>query len=108
MSDSPINFNGLDSAVHGPLRLGILTALQMERSLDFTALKKRLDVADGAIGIHLRKLEDIGYLSCKKSFVGRRPKSTYRITAAGRRALSNYLDAMQQVINAVEVTRRHS
>ena len=85
MSDSPINFNGLDSAVHGPLRLGILTALHMEGALDFTALKKRLDVADGAIGIHLRKLEDIGYLSCKKSFVGRRPKSTYRITAAGRR-----------------------
>jgi DNA-binding PadR family transcriptional regulator len=101
MSQSPINFNGLDSAVHGPVRLGVLTALHMEGALDFTTLKKRLDVADGAIGIHLRKLEDIGYLTCKKSFVGRRPKSTYRITAAGRRALSDYLDAMRQVIEAV-------
>lgn len=101
MSELPINFNGLDSAVHGPMRLGVLTALQMEGSLDFTTLKKRLDVADGAIGIHLRKLEDIGYLTCKKSFIGRRPKSTYRITAAGRRALSSYLDAMRQVIEAV-------
>ena len=102
MSESPINFNGLDSAVYGPVRLGVLTALQVDGALDFTSLRKRLDVADGAIGIHLRKLEDVGYLSCKKSFVGRRPKSTYRITAAGRRALSNYLDAMQKVIDAVE------
>lgn len=58
-------------------------------------------MADGAVGIHLRKLEDTGYLTCKLSFVGRRPKSTYRITAAGRRALSNYLDDLRQVIEAV-------
>ncbi len=97
----PIDFNGLDSAVHGPIRLGVLTVLQTDGPLDFTTLKKRLDVADGAMGIHLRKLEDIGYIACKKSFVGRRPKSTYRITAKGRRSLLNYLEAMQQVIDAV-------
>jgi predicted ArsR family transcriptional regulator len=101
MSELPIDFNGLDSSVYGPVRLGILTALQMDGALDFTTLKKRLDVADGAIGIHLRKLEDVDYLTCSKSFVGRRPKSVYRITAPGRRALSNYLNAMQQVIEAV-------
>src|SRR5262245_61152824 len=106
MGEIPINFNGLDSAVHGPVRLGVLTALHMEGALDFTTLKKRLDVADGAIGIHLRKLEDIGYLTCKKSFVGRRPKSTYRITPAGRRALASYLDAMRQVIDAVEAKQK--
>jgi len=70
--------------------------------MDFTTLKKRLDVADGAIGIHLRKLEDIGYISCKKAFVGRRPRSTYRITPKGRRSLLDYLDAMQRIIDAVE------
>ena len=102
----PIDFNGLDTAVHGPIRLGVLTALQTAGPLDFTTLKKRLDVADGAIGIHLRKLENIGYIGCKKSFVGRRPRSTYRITSRGRGALRNYLDAMQQVIDAVEEARK--
>ena len=97
----PIDFNGLDTAVHGPIRLGVLTALQTDGPLDFTTLKKRLDVADGAMGIHLRKLEDIGYIACKKTFVGRRPKSTYRITSKGRSSLLNYLEAMQQVIDAV-------
>jgi DNA-binding PadR family transcriptional regulator len=98
---SPIDFNGLDTAVHGPVRLGVLTALQTDGALDFTTLRKRLDVADGALGVHLRKLEDVGYVRCTKSFVGRRPKSTYRITAAGRKALARYLDAMRQLIEKV-------
>lgn len=102
MTDSPIDFNGLNSAVYGPIRLGVLSALQMDGALDFTTLKKRLDVADGALGLHLGKLEEIGYLTCKKAFIGRRPKSTYTITAKGKRALSTYLEAMQQLINALE------
>lgn len=102
MTDMPINFNGLDSSVHGPVRLGALTALQMDGALDFTTLKKRLEVADGALGIHLRKLEDIGYITCKKAFVGRRPRSTYKITSKGRKALRDYLGSMQQLIDAVK------
>ena len=97
----PIDFNGLDTAVHGPVRLGVLTALQIDGSLDFTTLKQRLGVADGVVGMHLRKLEEIGYIACKKAFVGRRPKSTYRITRQGRKALADYLAAMQRVIDAV-------
>ncbi len=99
---APIDFNGLDSAVHGPVRLGVLTALRIEGPLDFTTLKKRLEVGDGVLGLHLRKLEETGYLTCKKTFVGRRPKSTYRITRTGRKALADYLDAMQSLIDAVE------
>ncbi len=99
---TPIDFNAVDTAVHGPVRLGVLTALQTSGPLDFTTLKKRLGVHDGVIGTHLRKLEDVGYITCKKAFVGRRPKSTYRITPAGRNALSNYLEAMQRIIDAVE------
>jgi DNA-binding PadR family transcriptional regulator len=99
---APIDFNGLDTVVHGPVRLGVLTALQTSGPLDFTTLKKRLDAADGVIGLHLRKLEDAGYIACKKAFIGRRPKSTYRITSLGRKALAKYLDAMQQLIDAVE------
>ncbi len=98
----PIDFNGLDTVVHGPVRLGVLTALQTGGPLDFTTLKKRLDVGDGVLGLHLRKLEETGYLTCKKTFVGRRPKSTYRITPSGRKALTCYLHAMQTLIDAVE------
>ena len=104
MSDQPINFNGLDSTVHGPVRLGVLTALRMDGSLDFTTLKKRLEVADGALGIHLRKLEEAGYVRCRKRFVGKRPKSTYTLTKKGERALGNYLDAMQAVIDAMKAS----
>lgn len=100
---TPIDFNGLDTAVHGPLRLGVLTTLRIDGPLDFTTLKKRLGAADGAMGLHLRKLEDCGYISCEKAFVGRRPKSTYRITPAGRIALAKYLEAMQQLIEAVDL-----
>jgi predicted ArsR family transcriptional regulator len=102
----PIDFNGLDTTVHGPVRLGVLTALQIDGPLDFTTLKKRLAVADGALGLHLQKLGEAGYVSCEKAFVGQRPKSTYRITPVGRRALSNYLNAMQSVIDSVRDKKR--
>ena len=100
-----IDFNGIDTAVHGPVRLGVLSALQMDGPIDFTTLCKRLDVVDGAMGVHLRKLEDIGYIACKKTFVGRRPKSTYRITRKGQHALGRYLDAMQQLIQQLDLPR---
>jgi DNA-binding MarR family transcriptional regulator len=99
---SAIDFNGLDTLVHGPIRLGVITALHVEGPFDFTTLVKRFDVADGAMGVHLRKLEDAGYIACQREFVGRRPKSTYRITAAGRRALRQYLDTMQQIIDLAQ------
>ena len=99
--DPPIDFSSIDTAVHGPIRLGVLTALQAEGALDFTTLKHRLTVADGAIGTHLQKLEGIGYIACTKEFVGRRPKSTYQITATGRKALFNYLETMQQLIDSL-------
>ncbi len=101
MTDSPINFSSIDTAVHGPIRLGVLAALQADGALDFTTLKKRLGVADGAIGTHLQKLEAIGYIECDKQFVGRRPKSTYQISDKGCKALLNYLDMMQQLIDSL-------
>ncbi len=100
-TEPPINFSNIDSAVHGPIRLGVLTALQAEGPMDFTTLKKRLQVADGAIGTHLQKLESIQYIECEKQFIGRRPKSTYRITPTGKISLFNYLEMMQQLINSL-------
>ena len=96
-----IDLNGLDTSVHGPIRLGVLTILLTDGDTDFTTLKQRLKLSDGALGPQLLKLEDIGYLKCEKSFVNRRPRSTYRLTAAGRRALLKYLDHMQALIDSV-------
>ena len=101
----PIDFNGLDTTVHGPVRLGVLTALQIDKELDFTTLKKRLNTKDGSLGMHLQKLEEIGYITAQKTFVGRRPKTTYRLTPAGRKALVNYLDSMSKLIEAVNSAR---
>jgi DNA-binding PadR family transcriptional regulator len=96
-----IDFNGLDTAVHGSTRLGVLTVLQTDGATDYTTLKQRLKLSDGALGPQLLKLEDIGYLKCVKCFVDRRPKSTYSLTPTGRKALLRYLEQMQAVIDAV-------
>jgi DNA-binding HxlR family transcriptional regulator len=98
----PIDFNGLDTTVHGPVRLGILTALHTDGPLDFTTLKKRLDVVDGVLGLHVEKLGGKGYVASRRAYLGRRPRTTYYITRAGRGALRRYLAAMQALIDAVE------
>src|SRR5215831_18304225 len=99
---NPIDFNGLDTTVHGPIRLGILTALHVDGPLDFTTLKKRLETADGSLNLHVGKLEDCGYITSKKAFIDLRPKTTYRITAMGRRALAIYLENMKSLIEYLE------
>ena len=106
MSEPPIDFNGLDTAVHGPVRLGVLTALRLDGPLDFTTLRKRLGVADGALGLHLGKLETAGYVRGRTALLGRRPRTTYRLTPAGRRALAGYLDSMRRLLDAIEAKRR--
>ena len=103
---SPVDFNGLDTIVHGPVRLGILTLLHLDGPLDFTALKKRLDVPDGAMGTHLQKLEEEGYIRVKKEFIGKRPRSTYHLLPAGRAAFAKHLRNLQSIIDAVEGTFR--
>jgi DNA-binding HxlR family transcriptional regulator len=98
----PIDFNGLDSAIHGPIRLGIMTSLQVDGALDFSTLKKRLEVPDGSLNLHLRTLEESGYIRSRKAIVGLRPKTTYTMTPAGRKALVTYVKSMRAVINAME------
>jgi DNA-binding HxlR family transcriptional regulator len=101
---APIDFNGLDTAVHGPVRLGIMTALQVDGALDFTTLKNRLDTVDGSLNLHLGKLAECGYITSKKAFVALRPKTTYKITPSGRKALINYLQNMKSLIAYIEDT----
>lgn len=96
----------LDTTIHGPIRLGVLAALQVDSVLDFTTLKKRLRVSDGALGLHLKKLETAGYISSSKAFIGRRPRTTYKLIPKGQRAFAAYLDQMQALLDAVQDARR--
>ncbi len=91
----------LDRLIHERLRLGILSALSVNESLTFNELKKLLDTTDGNLSVHARKLEEAGYVACTKSFAGRMPRTDYRLTAAGRRALDRYLDHMEALIQAM-------
>jgi len=92
-----------DRLIYGRVRLGILSALAVNEPLSFSDLKALFQVTDGNLSAHARKLEDAGYISCRKSFAARRPKSEYRLTSAGRRALNRYLEHIEAVIKA---TRR--
>jgi DNA-binding MarR family transcriptional regulator len=92
-----------DRLVYERVRLGIMSALAVNERLTFTELKSLFEVSDGNLSAHARKLEEAGYLDCTKSFEGRRPKSEYRITPTGRKALHRYLEHIEAVIKA---TRR--
>ena len=90
----------LDRLIHERVRLGIVSALAGVDRLSFNELKSLLKVSDGNLSVHARKLEEADYISCTKSFDGRIPKTEYRLTAAGRRALERYLDHMEALIRA--------
>jgi DNA-binding MarR family transcriptional regulator len=90
----------LDRLIHERLRLGIVSALAVNDSLSFSDLKKLMKTTDGNLSVHARKLEEADYIACTKSFEGRMPKTQYRLTAAGRRALERYLDHMEALIRA--------
>lgn len=93
----------LDRVVHERVRLGIVSALAVNETLTFNELKALLKTTDGNLSVHARRLEEAQYISCTKSFAGRIPKTEYRLTAAGRRALERYLDHMEALIR---VTRQ--
>ena len=90
----------LDRLIHERVRLAIVSALAVNESLTFNELKQLLNTTDGNLSVHARKLEEAQYVVCHKFFDGRTPKTEYRLTAAGRRALENYLGHMETVIRA--------
>jgi DNA-binding transcriptional ArsR family regulator len=90
----------LDRLLHDRMRLGIVSALAAADDLSFTDLRAALNATDGNLSVHARKLENAGYVSCDKTFAGRVPRTAYRLTAAGRRALEKYLDHMDAIIRA--------
>ena len=91
----------LDRIIHERLRLDIVSALAVNPLLSFSELKKLLDTTDGNLSVHARKLEDAQYITCDKGFDGRIPRTEYRLTAAGRRALEKYLTHMEALIRVV-------
>src|ERR1700728_3960083 len=94
---------GFDRLIYERVRLGIMSALAMNEQLTFNELKSLFDVSDGNLSAHARKLEEAGYVVCTKSFEARRPRSEYRITPVGKKALLRYLEHIEAVIKA---TRR--
>jgi len=90
----------LDRLIHERVRLGIVSALAVNDALSFNQLKALLKTTDGNLSVHARRLEEAQYVTCAKSFEGRIPKTEYRLTALGRRALERYLDHMEALIRA--------
>jgi DNA-binding HxlR family transcriptional regulator len=90
----------LDRLIHERIRLGIVSALAVNRSLTFNELKALLKTTDGNLSVHARKLEEADYIVCTKSFDGRLPKTEYRLTVLGRKTLEKYLDHMEALIRA--------
>jgi len=93
------NIEAIDEVIHGRVRLGIMAFLAGADSADFSTLKARLQVTDGNLSVHLRKLEDTGYVEVIKQFVGRKPQTQARITKAGRAAFTRYLQAMSALVD---------
>jgi DNA-binding MarR family transcriptional regulator len=96
------DYREIDDVIHGRLRLGIMAYLSTASPAVFGELREKVGATDGNLSTHLRKLEEEKYISCKKSFVGRRPMSTYRITSRGRKAFAEHLEVMQRLIKALQ------
>ncbi|MFI5213765.1 MAG: winged helix-turn-helix domain-containing protein [Gemmatimonadales bacterium] len=90
----------LDRLIHERVRLGILSALAVNETLSFNDLKRLMKATDGNLSVHARRLEEAEYIQCTKSFEGRLPRTEYRLTPAGRKALERYLDHMESLIRA--------
>jgi DNA-binding MarR family transcriptional regulator len=99
-SDGASRADVLDRLIHERLRLGIVSALAVNDTMSFSDLKKLMKTTDGNLSVHARKLEEADYIACTKSFEGRMPKTEYRLTATGRKALERYLDHMEALIRA--------
>jgi len=93
-----ISVLGLNKAFESRTRLGIMSVLMVNDDADFTTLKQLLELTDGNLASHARALEDQGYISCEKRFVGRKPNTVYRVTPKGREAFKKHLAALEQFV----------
>ncbi len=98
---APFDIGGIDEVIHGRIRLGIMAYLANADVADFNELKAALDATQGNLSVHLRKLEDAGYVAIEKSFLARKPLTRVRLTSAGRKAFAAYLEAMGRLLREV-------
>ncbi len=97
MSEGDFNAANLDEVIHGKIRLGIMAYLSAVSEASFTELKARTEATDGNLSVHMRKLEEAGYIAVDKAFVGRRPRTTLKLTDTGRKAWLAYLDELKRL-----------
>jgi DNA-binding HxlR family transcriptional regulator len=93
-----------DRLIYDRLRLGIMSALSVNNSMSFAELKELLKASDGNLSVHARKLEDAGYVVCKKKFAARVPKTEYSLTSKGRRTFARHLEHLAMLIQAAKGT----
>ena len=96
---SAFDIGRIDDVIHGRMRLGIMAYLASAEVADFNELKAVLEATQGNLSIHLRKLEEAGYIAIEKSFLGRKPLTRARLTAPGRKAFADYLDAISRLLD---------
>lgn len=96
-----ISIDGIQKAFESRIRLGIMSALVVNDSMDFNALKELLEVTDGNLASHLTALEKLEYLQVQKQFVGKKPNTTYSATAEGKKAFQEHLDALEKLIKGM-------
>jgi DNA-binding HxlR family transcriptional regulator len=94
----PFDIQSIDEVIHGRLRLGIMAFLSTAEAADFNALKTALQASDGNLSVHLRKLEEAGYVAIRKSFSGRKPLTQVALTGKGRDAFIAYLGAIEKLL----------
>lgn len=102
------NFAELDSVIHSRIRLAIIILLLQVESANFTYLKKEIDVSDGNLSSHLKKLEKVKYVKMQKSFENRKPKTTISLTDKGRTALNNYTRNLSEYLRLISESKRTS
>ena len=93
------NLDGLNKAFESKIRLGIMSVLMANESVDFTTMKSLLELTDGNLASHTRSLEELGYIHCEKKFIGRKPNTSYSITDKGREAFTAHIQALASFLN---------
>jgi DNA-binding transcriptional ArsR family regulator len=98
--DQDFDYRGIDEVIHGRARLAIMAYLSGAGAAEFSELKKRAGVNDGNLSVHLRKLEEAGYIEVEKRFVGRKPQTLCRLSRTGREAWIAYIDHIRKLLDA--------
>lgn len=106
MAENPFDHSGLDDVIHGRIRLGVVAYLASVESALFTELRDTVGATDGNLSAHVGKLEEAGYVSVAKSFVGRKPRTRLALTDRGRQAWNNWLDRIEKLTRAAASTGR--